>query len=51
MGLPPDYFKKIVANLGELYKRGIRYPIASFGANVDPKEGFPPDYRKALGVE
>jgi uncharacterized protein (DUF169 family) len=51
IGLPPAYFRKIVANLEELYKRGIRYPISYFGASVDPKEGFPPAYRKAMGIE
>jgi len=50
MGLPPSYFKKVVANLEALYKRGIRYPISYFGASVDPKEGFPEDYREALGM-
>lgn len=51
MGLPPDYFRKVVTNLEALYKRGIRYPISYLGANVDPREGFPPDYREALGME
>jgi uncharacterized protein (DUF169 family) len=51
MGLPPSYFKKAVANLEVLYKRGIRYPISYFGASVDPKEGFPEKYREALGMD
>jgi hypothetical protein len=51
MGLPPSYFKKVVANLEALYKRGIRYPISYYGASVDPKEGFPEGYREALGMD
>lgn len=51
MGLRAYHFKKVVANLGELYKKGIRYPIAFSGAAVSPREGFPPPYREALGMD
>jgi uncharacterized protein (DUF169 family) len=51
MGLPPDYFEKVVENLEALYNRGIRYPIAYFGAGADPEEGFPLAYRDALGMD
>ncbi len=40
MALPPDYLKKIVDALEELYQRGIRYPIPLFGAQVDPSPGL-----------
>jgi len=39
VSLPPGDLERIVANLGELYKKGIRYPIAQFGTTCDP-EGF-----------
>jgi uncharacterized protein (DUF169 family) len=40
MAIPNDYYEKIVDGLEELYKRGIRYPISQFGAQVDPTPGL-----------
>jgi hypothetical protein len=40
MGIPDDYYEKIVNGLEELYNRGIRYPISQFGAQVDPSPGL-----------
>jgi uncharacterized protein (DUF169 family) len=40
MALPPDYMEKVVDGLEELYKRGIRYPISLYGAQVDPGPGL-----------
>jgi len=40
MGIPSDYYEKVVDGLEELYKRGIRYPISQFGAQVDPSPGL-----------
>jgi hypothetical protein len=51
MALPPDDFIKAVSNLEALYKKGIRYPISYFGADVDPRDGFPPPYRKVMGAD
>lgn len=36
MALPPAMVGKVERNLEELYKRGIRYPISFYGAQVDP---------------
>ena len=40
MALPPAYLEKVVEGLEGLYKRGIRYPISLFGAQVDPSPGL-----------
>ena len=40
MALPPAYLEKVVEGLEGLYKRGIRYPISHFGAQVDPSPGL-----------
>ncbi len=36
IGLPTEECARILANLETLYKRGIRYPISQFGAQVSP---------------
>ncbi len=36
IGLPTEDCARILANLDTLYKRGIRYPIAQFGAQAGP---------------
>jgi uncharacterized protein (DUF169 family) len=36
MGLPPSEVERIVNNLDELYRRGVRYPIPPWGAFADP---------------
>jgi uncharacterized protein (DUF169 family) len=36
IGLPTEDCARILANLKTLYKRGIRYPISHFGAQVSP---------------
>ncbi len=36
VSLPPKDVERIVANLKTLYQRGIRYPIAQYGAACDP---------------
>lgn len=40
MAIPNDHYEKIVDGLEELYKKGIRYPISQFGAQVDPTPGL-----------
>lgn len=40
MGLPGEMIEKIVQNLEALYKRGIRYPISYYGAEMDPSKGL-----------
>ncbi len=40
MGIPNNYYEKVIDGLEELYKRGIRYPISQFGAQVDPGPGL-----------
>ncbi len=36
IGLPVEECSRILSNLEVLYKRGIRYPISQFGAQVSP---------------
>jgi uncharacterized protein (DUF169 family) len=36
IGLPVEDCERILANLNILYKRGIRYPISPYGAQVSP---------------
>ncbi len=36
IGLPVDDCSRILGNLETLYKKGIRYPISQFGAQVSP---------------
>lgn len=35
LALPPDDYVRMIDNLGHLFKRGIRYPIAQTGATTD----------------
>jgi hypothetical protein len=49
MAIPHHYLEKIVEGLDQLYKRGIRYPISQFGAQVDPSPGLFGAYGKAFG--
>jgi len=51
ISLPPAYVEKVRNNLEELSKRGIRYPIAYFGATVDLCVGLPPQYHTILNIE
>jgi uncharacterized protein (DUF169 family) len=46
MGLPPSDFERIVTNLEALYQRGIRYPVSSYGAQVDVAPALSAAYRK-----
>jgi uncharacterized protein (DUF169 family) len=52
IGLPAEECARILQNLETLYKRGIRYPISHFGAQVSPLSalaavyGFPMDREK-----
>jgi uncharacterized protein (DUF169 family) len=51
IALTPETLRKAVGNLEELYKRGIRYPIASYGAQVEAAKELGeiyPIYRKLL---
>ena len=48
MAIPHHYLEKIVEGLDQLYKRGIRYPISQFGAQVDPTPGLFGAYGKAF---
>ena len=40
IAIPADMYEKAVKGLEELYKRGIRYPIPFYGAEVDPTPGL-----------
>ena len=40
MAIPANLYKKLVKGLEFLYKRGIRYPIPYFGAEIDPTPGL-----------
>ncbi|MHA1297877.1 MAG: DUF169 domain-containing protein [Candidatus Helarchaeota archaeon] len=40
IALPIKMYEKAVKGLEELYKRGIRYPIPFYGAEVDPSPGL-----------
>lgn len=47
IAIPPEMFEKIVHRLEDLYKKGVRYPIAYYGAEGDVSEGYRkvyPDY-------
>lgn len=46
IALPPRDMEKVERNLGELYKRGVCYPIPCYGAQVDPLPGMPLSYQK-----
>lgn len=46
MAIPKETIEKVVLNLEELYKRGIRYPISYFGAEMDPSKGLLKGYAK-----
>ncbi len=51
MALPVSAVEKVKRNLEELAKRGIRYPIAYFGAQTDPSCGLPPAYQELLNLK
>ena len=40
IGLPAEECSRIVTNLETLYKRGIRYPISAYGAQVSPQKAL-----------
>ncbi len=46
IAIPCGQVEKVNRNLGELYKKGIRYPIPSWGNQCDPVKGggIPPAY-------
>jgi hypothetical protein len=46
MALPPEYIDKAITGLGELYKRGIRYPMSYAGADSDVSRSFPGSYSR-----
>jgi len=41
MGMPPEQMEKALRGLESLYKRGVRYPIAFAGAELDLAPVFP----------
>jgi uncharacterized protein (DUF169 family) len=51
MALPASWMEKAITGLEELYKRGVRYPISYYGAQVDPTAGFPPSYQVLFDSE
>ncbi len=44
MAIPPSYLPKAIEGLSELDKRGLRYPIASFGIQSDPTPSLAVSY-------
>lgn len=46
MAIPSGMYEKLVRGLDELYKRGVRYPISYYGAQVNPSEALV----KAYGI-
>jgi len=46
IALSPAQLEKIAANLEELYKRGIRYPISYCGAQLNLMGNLPESYKK-----
>ena len=51
IGLPAEDCARILTNLETLYKRGIRYPISYFGAQVSPFDALAAVYGFARGVD
>lgn len=45
IGLPAKDCPRILNNLETLYKKGIRYPISHYGAQVSPKEALEAVYK------
>jgi uncharacterized protein (DUF169 family) len=45
IGLPAKECPRILTNLETLYKRGIRYPISCFGAQVSPRDALAAVYK------
>jgi len=45
IGLPAKDCSRILANLETLYKKGIRYPISHFGAQVSPRDALAAVYK------
>jgi uncharacterized protein (DUF169 family) len=50
MSVPAFLVEKVRRNLEALAKRGVRYPIAYFGAQADLCYGLPPAYHELLGL-
>jgi len=50
IAIPAALVSKVNRNLEALAKRGIRYPIAYFGTQVDPTVGLPPAYHEILNI-
>jgi len=50
MIVPRKQVEKVRRNLLQLFKRGIRYPIAYFGAGVDTSPGLPTKFRELLDI-
>jgi len=51
IGLPAEECTRILTNLETLYKRGIRYPISYFGAQVSPFDALAAIYGFAPGAD
>lgn len=45
IGLPVSDCQRILTNLETLYKKGIRYPISQYGAQVSPREALEAVYK------
>ena len=42
--MPPDEFARGIEGVEALSKSGLRYPIAPYGAHMDPSEGMGKSY-------
>jgi uncharacterized protein (DUF169 family) len=51
IGLPAEECARILQNLETLYKRGIRYPISHFGAQVSPANALAAVYGFSMDRE
>jgi len=45
IGLPASDCQRILTNLETLYKKGIRYPISQYGAQVSPRDALEAVYK------
>ncbi|MBI9088021.1 MAG: dephospho-CoA kinase [Desulfobacterium sp.] len=46
MALPANLVTKALAGMEALYRRGVRYPISFAGAEADPLDQFPVQYKR-----
>jgi dephospho-CoA kinase len=51
MAIPCEMMEKALDGLENLYRRGVRYPIAYAGAGVDLSDAYPDTYKELKQVE